>query len=76
MPQIDFCFQGWVRGAEVNTATRLKDDGEIEIVDVRNMPAQELVDKLNKYELCVSLGDHLYDNKDASIEIHDFEEVD
>ena len=76
MPRIDFCFQGWVRGAEINTATRPKSDGEVETVDVSNMSGEELSAKLNEGELFISLGDHLYDNKEASIEIHDFEEVD
>ena len=70
MPQIDFSFQGWVRGADVTDAT----NAQGEKVDVSNMDAKELAEKLEKGELFISLGDHLYDNKDSEIEIFDFEE--
>ena len=57
MPKVDFCFSGWVRGAEITQA------GD---TDVSDMSSEELTEKLKKGELCISLGDYLYDNNDAS----------
>jgi hypothetical protein len=70
MPKIDLCFQGWLRNADVATATSV--DGET--VDVSNMDASELASKLSKGELFVSLGDLLDTTEDSEIEIFDFEE--
>lgn len=70
MPKIDFCFSGWVRGAEIETAT----DCEGKKVDVSNMDSSVLASKLEKGELFISLGDYLYDNRENEIEIFDFEE--
>ena len=73
MPKVDFCFQGFVRGAEVSTATNT----EGEKVDVSGMTSTELANKLEAGDLFLSLGDYLYDDhKEASIEIHDFSEED
>jgi len=69
MPKIDFCFSGWVRGAEVETAT----DDKGKSVDVSKMDASELARKLSKGELFISLGDYLYDNHSNEIEMFDFE---
>ena len=70
MPQIDLCFSGWVRGAEVSKATDING----EAVDVSEMPAKELVEKLSTGKLFVTLGDYLYDNhREAEIEIFDYE---
>ena len=71
MPKIDFCFSGWVRGAEIKEAT----DAEGQTVDVSAMDGETLADKLQKGELLIALGDYLYDNKDSEIEITDFEEA-
>jgi hypothetical protein len=70
MPQIDFCFSGWVRGAKITRAT----DVEGKKVDVSKMESSVLASKLTKGELFISLGDYLYDNRDNEIEMFDFEE--
>lgn len=69
MPTIDFCFQGWVRGAEITHAT----DKTGARVDVQHMQPQELRNKLAKGELFISLADHLSDNHKAEIELTDYE---
>jgi len=69
MPEIKFCFQGWVRGAEIKNVT----DAEGELVDVSTMSPETLVQKLNNGELFISLADHLKDNIEEEIEIFDFE---
>ena len=66
--KVDLSFQGWVRGANITSATNVKG----ETIDVTNMP--DLIEKLNKGELFVSLADALEDNKDSEIEIFDFQE--
>ena len=69
--KIDFCFSGWVRGANIRWATD-KDHKEI---DISNMPAQELASKLQSGELHISLGDYLYErHDDVEIELFDFKE--
>lgn len=70
MPRIDFSFQGWIRGA---TITHCYDPHAHKRVDVSGMTAAELVQKLNKGELTTALGDHLYSNAAAEIEIFDFD---
>ena len=69
MPKIDLCFSGWVRGVEVSKASN--DNGEA--VDVSNMEADELARKLEKGELFISLGDHLYEGDDEEVCLFDFE---
>jgi len=69
MPKIDFTFQGNVRGATITQATGVKGNP----VDVRQMPAPTLERLLNAGELFITLGDHLYENDEAEIEISDFE---
>lgn len=67
---MDFCFQGWVRGAKITIATNIKS----EKIDVSKIDEEKLAKKLTDGELFISLGDYLYDNKEAEIEIFDFEE--
>ena len=69
MPKIDLCFSGWVRGVEVSKASN--DNGEA--VDVSNMEADELARKVEKGELFISLGDHLYEGDDEEVCLFDFE---
>jgi len=69
MPKIDFCFSGWVRGCTVSVAT----DAEGKDVDVSQMDASELVDKLHNGELFISLADNLHNGKEEEIEIFDYE---
>lgn len=68
MPKIDFCFSGWVRGAEITQAT----NSEGQTVDVSQMPTTELVQKLEAGELTVSLGDHLYASRKNEVEMFDW----
>jgi hypothetical protein len=68
MPKISFCFSGWVNGANIKQAT----DQNGKSVDVSTMSPSELSQKLTDGELFISLGDHLYANEDAEIEMFDF----
>lgn len=72
MPSIDFNFTGWVCGAMVTEATDI--DGKT--VDVREMPVNELCRKLREGKLTISLGEFLYENTKADIEMSDFEPQD
>jgi hypothetical protein len=69
MPKIDFDFRGYVRGANITEATNA--DGEK--VDVSKMSGTELQNRLNDGELCITLGDHLYESSKNEIEMLDFE---
>jgi len=69
-PQINFCFQGWVRGAVVREAANQHG----EKVDVSKMSAKALVQKLKKGQLFVSLSDLLCEGVKEEIELSDFEE--
>ena len=70
MPKVDLCFQGWIRGASVDTATNAAG----EEVDVSGMTSEELAEKLANGELFISLGKFLYERReDASIEMFDFD---
>ena len=53
MAIISFNFSGWCR-ADIKTAFNLN---ELKSVDVSDMPAKELADKLNKGELSISFAD-------------------
>ena len=70
MPKIDFNFSGFVRGAIIIEATETATGNK---VDVRNMSGPGLERKLNSGELCISLGDHLYDSRKTEVEMVDFE---
>jgi len=68
---ISFYFRGWV---EID-AKELK-CSHVErsnAVVTSRFTLKELVDKLNAGEFALALGDYLYDNRDAEIEISDFE---
>ena len=69
MPKIDLCFQGWLRGAIITEAAETATGNK---VDVREMSAHELTQKLDSGELCISLGEHLYESRKAEIEMFDF----
>ncbi len=71
MPNIDLCFQGWVRGADMETAT---DVNTMEEVDVSSMSATELIKKIDDGILCISLNDALDVSSKIEIEIFDIEE--
>ena len=69
MPQVDFTFSGWVRGANITKATN--DKGKS--VNVSKMSAKTLAKKLETGKLFISLGDYLYESsKETEIEINDF----
>ena len=70
MPKIDFCFSGWVRGANIKSVT----DSQGNSVDVTGQTSEELVKKLRAGELFISLSDGLDDNKDSEVEIFDYED--
>lgn len=66
---INFCFQGWVRGATVRVVT----DSTGHLLDVAGMSSKKVAEKLNSGEWAISLGNYLYDNCKNEIEIFDFE---
>jgi hypothetical protein len=70
MPKIDFCFSGYVRGANVTEVT----DANGKQVSVSDLDAKTLAKKLESGELFISLGDHLYENRKGEIELFDFDE--
>lgn len=70
MPEIDFSFQGWVRGADIATAADIAGKR----VDVSKMSSSELCEKLNNGELFISLVDAIHTSNKEEIEMFDFEE--
>lgn len=68
MPKVDFNFSGWVRNAEVTTATNIHGN----TVDVSKMNSDELAKKLEKGELSISLKDYL-NKTEEDVEVFDFE---
>lgn len=74
MPSINFSFSGWVRGAEITSAT---DPSTGDEVDVSSMSAKDLTKKLEAGELQISLGDFLYQSsRKTEVEMFDFDEED
>ncbi len=70
MPHIDFLFQGYVRGANIQHAVNAQGVK----VDVSQMDAPTLAEKLEWGQLFIALGDFLYDNNYTSeIELLNFE---
>lgn len=70
-PRIDFCFQGWVRGAEISTALDIATGNTI---DVSEMSSEELVGKIKNGELAISFDDCLENSSNQEIELFDYEE--
>jgi len=68
---IDFCFQGWVRGAEIDRVTVVA-TGERLLMS--NVSDENMVANLESGEWTITLGDYLYSNKAAKIETYDFAE--
>lgn len=68
MPTINFSFQGFLNGVVVESAT----DANGNNVDVSLMTEKELVDKLKKGELFISLKEHLDNYRSRSIDIFDY----
>jgi hypothetical protein len=74
-PQIDLCFQGWLRGVEVQSVMNVKTD---EIINTAGMSGKELADKLNDPDSgwAISFGDALDNANKEEIELSDFEGCD
>ncbi len=70
MPNISFSFTGWISAARVTKVLVVKSMLEIDVSDV---DANELADKLNSGEWAISLSDHLDDNRSSEVEMFDFE---
>ena len=70
MAIISFDFSGWCR---VDITEALDEDGKE--VDVSNMPAKELADKLNKGELLINFARAYADRSNGENEINGFTPV-
>lgn len=71
MPRVDFCFSGFIRGANIQKASNVQGKE----VDVSKMTGEELAKKLENGDLFISLGDYLYNNhQNSEVEISEFEE--
>jgi hypothetical protein len=71
MPHIDFNFQGYVRGANVEI---VYDVGSGEEVDVSKLTADEVASKLKAGMWTISLVDYLHEDvRHTEIEISDYE---
>lgn len=68
---IDFCFQGWVRGANISQVINTQ---TMQTVNVEKIEPQIIAEKLNSGEWTISLEDYLHNCHDSEIEIFDFEE--
>ena len=78
MPNIDLSFQGWICGANIETAVVLKkntDTGDPvgSRIDVSDMNKEEFIDKLNSGELAITLTDALNDCNKSECELFDYE---
>jgi hypothetical protein len=71
MAIISFDFSGWCR-ADITKAFDMDNRKE---VDVSNMPAKELVDKLNKGELTINFASVYADQSNGENEITGFTPV-
>lgn len=71
MPAIDFNFQGYIRGANVETVYDIASGAE---VDVSLLSAEEVVTKLKAGEWSLSLVDYLHEDvRHTEIELFDYE---
>ena len=70
MPRISLCFQGWINGADIETCVDLKSN----VIDVSEMSATELIQKIKAGDLFLSLHDALESAEDSETELHDYEE--
>lgn len=71
MAKLNFCFSGWVNGANVNKVNIVKTGDEI---DVSGETAETIIKNLCEGVWSISLEDHLYRNSD--VDISDYEESD
>lgn len=71
MPTIGFCFQGWVR-IDLNTVQEVETGDNI---DISNMSAKELAEKLKSGIYSIDLVESLRDCDDSNVELHDFDDV-
>ena len=70
MPKINLSFSGWVNSANISKAYRVATN---EDVDVSDLTSVELVDKLQKGELALTLSDALDNCDNNEIDIFDYE---
>jgi hypothetical protein len=70
-PQIDFCFEGWIKGAKVYFAHEVESG---KIIDVSKMSSSELAKKLNTGELLIDLGSYFDDGscQEEVVQLRDF----
>jgi len=73
---VSFCFQGWVRGVDVEVVTEVSTGKKLyvkNVPDVKDVPDETIVEKLRSREWAISLKDHLNVSDKEEIEIHDFD---
>ena len=68
--KINLCFQGWLRGAELEYVFN-SDTGEQ--IELENVSVDVVVDRLTSGVWCMSLHDVLDNADDSEIELHDYE---
>ncbi len=69
-PRIDFCFQGWVRGVEIETVTNVKDGFE---VDVSRISAKTVALNLQKGVWALDFCQAYQNGNKVECELDDFE---
>lgn len=70
---IDFCFQGWVRGADVAEVTEVATGNKIQ---TSSLKPKAVIKGLEDGVYALSLCDCLDSNRSAEIEIHDYDTTD
>lgn len=72
MPEINFCFSGWINGADIDEVTVFT-DGMPETKDISQESAAEVVAKLRSGEYALSLADSLGSGRSQEVEIFDYD---
>lgn len=67
--RIDLCFQGWLRGVEIEEVTDVNGDTH----DVSHMSAEDVVKTLNNGGYFISLANAIPQAGDQEIELFDFQ---
>ena len=73
MPKVSLSFSGWIRNVDVTTAYDLKNEKEIEEIDVSSMSSEELVRKLKNGELFLGFVETYKKASDVETELFDYE---
>jgi hypothetical protein len=68
--RISFSFSGWVRNAEIKTAT---DPETGEEIDISNMDSEEIFKKFDSGKLVISFVDAYENSNKTECEMFDFE---